>query len=120
MAGSMTDGVIERRDFSKIATQVEIPNLIDIQRRSYDRFLQRDASPQERDDIGLQAAFTSVFPIVDYNETAMIEFLDYARHGQIELPSRLFARREPDPGNADNGLRETIEVRLAIEHWDLK
>jgi DNA-directed RNA polymerase subunit beta len=78
MAGSMTDGVIERRDFSKIATQVEIPNLIDIQRRSYDRFLQRDASPQEREDIGLQAAFTSVFPIVDYNETAMIEFLDYA------------------------------------------
>jgi DNA-directed RNA polymerase subunit beta len=78
MAGSMTDGVIERRDFSKIATQVEIPNLIDIQRRSYDRFLQRDVSPQEREDIGLQAAFTSVFPIVDYNETAMIEFLDYA------------------------------------------
>jgi len=78
MAGSMTDGVIERRDFSKIATQVEIPNLIDIQRRSYDRFLQRDISPQEREDIGLQAAFTSVFPIVDYNETAMIEFLDYA------------------------------------------
>ena len=78
MAGSMTDGVIERRDFSKIATQVEIPNLIDIQRRSYDRFLQRDVPPQERDDIGLQAAFTSVFPIVDYNETAMIEFLDYA------------------------------------------
>ena len=78
MAGSMTEGVIERRDFSKIATQVEIPNLIDIQRRSYDRFLQRDASPQEREDIGLQAAFTSVFPIVDYNETAMIEFLDYA------------------------------------------
>ena len=78
MAGSMTDGVIERRDFSKIATQVEIPNLIDIQRRSYDRFLQRDASPPEREDIGLQAAFTSVFPIVDYNETAMIEFLDYA------------------------------------------
>ncbi len=78
MAGSMTDGVIERRDFSKIATHVEIPNLIDIQRRSYDRFLQRDVSPQEREDIGLQAAFTSVFPIVDYNETAMIEFLDYA------------------------------------------
>ncbi len=78
MAGSMTDGVIERRDFSKIATQVEIPNLIDIQRRSYDRFLQRDVLPQEREDIGLQAAFTSVFPIVDYNETAMIEFLDYA------------------------------------------
>ena len=49
-----------------------------------------------------------------------IEFLDYVRHGDLELPSRLFARRAPDPGNADNGLRETIEVRLAIEHWTLK
>jgi len=49
-----------------------------------------------------------------------IEFLDYTRRGNLELPSRLFARREPDPGNADNGLRETIEVRLAIEHWALK
>ena len=78
MAGATTDGVMERKDFSKIATQVEIPNLIDIQRRSYDRFLQKDARPEDREDIGLQAAFTSVFPIVDYNETAMIEFLDYA------------------------------------------
>jgi len=78
MAVSTTDGVRERKDFSKIATQVEIPNLIDIQRRSYDRFLQKDARPEDREDIGLQAAFTSVFPIVDYNETAMIEFLDYA------------------------------------------
>lgn len=49
-----------------------------------------------------------------------IEFLDYVRHGDLELPSRLFARRAPDPANADNGLRETIEVRLAIEHWTLK
>lgn len=49
-----------------------------------------------------------------------IEFLDYIRHGDLELPSRLFARREPDPGNGDHGLRETIEVRLAIEHWSLK
>jgi outer membrane lipoprotein LolB len=49
-----------------------------------------------------------------------IEFFDYARRGEWDLPGRLFARREPDPGNADHGLRETIEVRLAIEHWELK
>jgi DNA-directed RNA polymerase subunit beta len=74
---STTEGVRERRDFSKIPASAGIPNLIDIQRRSYDRFLQKDAGPEARQDIGLQAAFTSVFPIVDYNETAMIEFLDY-------------------------------------------
>ena len=48
-----------RLDFSKIPTSIQIPNLIEVQRRSYERFLQMDKLPQEREDNGLQSVFTS-------------------------------------------------------------
>ncbi|MFQ5579928.1 MAG: DNA-directed RNA polymerase subunit beta [Nitrospiria bacterium] len=67
-----------RRDFSKINVRVRIPNLIEIQKESYNRFQQVDLTPEQRQDIGLQSAFTSVFPVSDYNDTAMIEFIDYS------------------------------------------
>ena len=51
-----TNGHRERRDFAKITTQVGIPDLIEIQKRSYERFLQKDVSPERREDIGLQSA----------------------------------------------------------------
>ena len=66
-----------RRDFSKIDRVIDIPNLIDIQNRSFDRFLQADVDPQKRENIGLQAVFNSVFPIRDFNETASLEFVSY-------------------------------------------
>ncbi|MBI3994659.1 MAG: DNA-directed RNA polymerase subunit beta, partial [Nitrospirae bacterium] len=72
------DNLRHRKDFSKIQTKVEIPNLIDIQKSSYERFLQMPVSPEHRQDRGLQAAFNSVFPITDYNDTAMIELVDYS------------------------------------------
>jgi DNA-directed RNA polymerase subunit beta len=72
------NGNQERRDFAKITTQIGIPDLIEIQKRSYERFLQKEVSPERREEIGLQAAFTSVFPIDDYNETSRIEFIDYS------------------------------------------
>ena len=52
----------KRFDFSKIPATIQIPNLIEVQKRSYDRFLQMDWLPSERDDAGLQAVFQSVFP----------------------------------------------------------
>lgn len=70
--------VRERRDFSKIPVKIGIPNLIEIQKASYERFMQREALPDQRADIGLQSAFTSVFPISDYNNTTMVEFIDYS------------------------------------------
>ena len=66
-----------RRDFSKIDRVIDIPNLIDIQNRSFDRFLQADVDPQKRENVGLQAVFNSVFPIRDFNETASLEFVSY-------------------------------------------
>jgi len=66
-----------RRNFGRIKKIIEIPNLIEIQKRSYDEFLQRSLSPAERRDTGLQGVFRSVFPIKDFNETASLEFVSY-------------------------------------------
>jgi DNA-directed RNA polymerase subunit beta len=68
----------ERIDFSKIKTTVPIPNLIEIQRKSYERFLQMDRLPNEREDIGLQSVFKSVFPISDFRENSSLEFIEYS------------------------------------------
>src|SRR6184192_2554131 len=68
----------KRFDFSKIPATIQIPNLIEVQKRSYDRFLQMDRLPSERDDAGLQAVFQSVFPITDFRNVSQLEFVDYA------------------------------------------
>src|SRR3989440_1780516 len=75
--GRRTSQAPQRQDFSKIKTSVPIPNLIEIQRESYNRFLQMDALPEERKSIGLQSVFKSVFPISDFRETAMLDFVEY-------------------------------------------
>jgi DNA-directed RNA polymerase subunit beta len=66
-----------RRSFGKIKKIIDIPNLIEIQKRSYDEFLQADVAPEERADSGLQGVFKSVFPIKDFNENASLEFVSY-------------------------------------------
>src|ERR1700751_3823999 len=58
----------ERIDFSKIKTTVPIPNLIEIQKKSYERFLQMNRLPSEREDEGLQSVFKSGFPIRHFRE----------------------------------------------------
>jgi len=68
----------KRFDFSKIPATIQIPNLIEVQKRSYERFLQMDRLPSERDDAGLQAVFQSVFPITDFRNVSQLEFVDYA------------------------------------------
>jgi DNA-directed RNA polymerase subunit beta len=67
----------ERVDFSRVKTSVPIPNLIEVQKHSYERFLQMDLLPSERDDIGLQSVFQSVFPISDFRGFSELEFVDY-------------------------------------------
>jgi len=68
----------KRFDFSKIPATIQIPNLIEVQKRSYERFLQMDKLPSEREDGGLQAVFQSVFPITDFRNVSQLEFVDYA------------------------------------------
>jgi len=66
-----------RKTFAKIAKTIDIPNLINIQKQSYEKFLQADIPPEKREDIGLQGVFKSVFPIRDFNETSSLEFVSY-------------------------------------------
>jgi DNA-directed RNA polymerase subunit beta len=68
----------QRLDFAKIQGSIQIPNLIEVQMKSYQRFLQMDLLPSERDDAGLQSVFTSVFPIKDFREMSQLEFVDYS------------------------------------------
>ncbi len=66
-----------RRSYTKIGEIAEIPNLIGIQKSSYERFLQSTVDPEKREDVGLQKVFKSVFPVRDYNNTASLEFVAY-------------------------------------------
>ena len=66
-----------RRSFGKIPEVCEMPNLIEVQRNSYEKFLQRDVVPQNRSMEGLQEVFASVFPIRDFAGRAEIDFVKY-------------------------------------------
>ena len=78
MAEARVLGSRERIDFSKIKTSVPIPNLIEVQKHSYERFLQMYVAPSDREDVGLQAVFKSLFPIHDFRETSSLEFVEYS------------------------------------------
>ena len=78
MPQPLLPGIIKRMDFSKIPSTIEIPDLVEVQKRSYEDFLQKDADSERRAEKGLQAALMSVFPISDYNNTAILEFASYS------------------------------------------
>ncbi|MGB0909745.1 MAG: DNA-directed RNA polymerase subunit beta [Nitrospirales bacterium] len=78
MTQSVNQGIIQRQSFSKIPLTIQIPDLVEVQRRSYDEFLQAGTPPERRGDKGLHAALKSVFPIGDYNNSALLEFSNYA------------------------------------------
>ena len=78
MAETKTNTSRERTNFSKIRTAIQIPNLIEVQKNSYERFLQMNMLPEEREDTGLQAVFNSVFPISDFRGVSTLEFISYS------------------------------------------
>ncbi len=67
----------ERVEFSKKREIIDLPNLIEVQIKSYRQFLQADVFPEERKSVGLQEVFTELFPIKSYDEKTVIEFLSY-------------------------------------------
>ena len=77
MALSFTGRKRIRKSFGKIQEIATMPNLIEVQKASYDQFLQMDTVAQDRTDTGLEAVFRSVFPIRDFNETATLEYVKY-------------------------------------------
>ncbi|NOX20859.1 MAG: DNA-directed RNA polymerase subunit beta [Nitrospirae bacterium] len=98
----------ERLNFGKVKPLIDVPYLIEFQKTSYERFLQKDVPPDKRKNIGLQAAFNSVFPISDYNETATIELLEYS----IGEPK--FTPRECIDKGITYGAPLKIKVRLDL------
>jgi DNA-directed RNA polymerase subunit beta len=77
MAQSFTGKKRIRKSFGRIPEAVQMPNLIEVQRSSYEQFLQRDVRPADRNSDGLEAVFKSVFPIKDFNERAVLEYVSY-------------------------------------------
>ena len=67
-----------RRSFGKISEVVKMPNLIEVQRHSYDQYLQMYIKPEERSKEGLQEVFLSIFPIKDFSGKSMLEFVSYS------------------------------------------
>ena len=66
-----------RKNLGRVQRVIEVPNLIDIQKSSYDKFLQTTVPQSERQEVGLQAVFRSVFPIKDFNGTSELVFVSY-------------------------------------------
>ena len=77
MASSFTGRKRVRKNFGRLEAAVEMPNLIEVQRTSYEQFLQRDIPRNERTDTGIQEVFKSVFPIKDFSERGTLEFVAY-------------------------------------------
>jgi DNA-directed RNA polymerase subunit beta len=100
-----------RKDFSKLRSVIELPPLIEIQQKSFRQFLQSDVPPEQRVDIGLQGVFKSVFPIKGFNQTASLEFVQYAmdppRYEEQECRNRGMTYSAP----------MRVTVRLVV--WDI-
>src|SRR5690349_3406421 len=77
MASVIQNNFRVRKSYAKITKIIDIPNLIDIQKQSYEKFLQKDVPLDQREDIGLQGVFKSVFPIKDFSETSSLELVSY-------------------------------------------
>ena len=77
MARSFTGRKRIRRTFGRIPEVTEMPNLIEVQKQSYDHFLQMDIAPEDRESVGLEEVFSSVFPIMDFSERAELQFVRY-------------------------------------------
>ena len=82
MANSFTGRKRVRKEFGKIRAVAAMPNLIEVQKSSYDTFLQMNESADERGQHGLQEVFRSVFPIKDFSERGTLEFVKY----ELEAP----------------------------------
>ncbi len=99
---------VERHSFSKLKESVEMPNLLDVQLASYEGFLQRDVPPEKRENAGLQAVFTSIFPITDVHELFSLEFVKYS------LGEPRYSQRECRERNMTYGAPLKATLRLVV------
>ena len=66
-----------RRSFGKLTAPIKVPHLLKVQLDSFERFLQRDVPPDQREDKGLEAVFRSVFPVSDFSGSSTLEYVHY-------------------------------------------
>ncbi|KAA0258480.1 DNA-directed RNA polymerase subunit beta [Deferribacter autotrophicus] len=102
---------IERFNFSKIKKVLEVPDLLEVQKKSYAEFLQMDKDPSEREDKGLEAVFKEVFPITDFNEMSVLEYVSYS----IESPK--YTPREALDRNTTYAA--PLKVRVRLVNYDI-
>ena len=108
MAYSYTEKKRIRKDFGKHPKVMDLPPLLAMQLNSYRKFLQLDIAPEERADKGLQAAFKSVFPIVGFSGSAMLEYVSY------RLVNPVFDVKECQLRGITYASSVRVKVRLVI------
>ncbi len=112
MAYSFTEKKRIRKDFGKRPTILEVPFLLATQIDSYRKFLQEDKPVDDRESVGLHAAFKSVFPIVSYSGNALLEYVSY------RLGEPVFDVRECQLRGATFAAPLRVRVRLVIYDKD--
>lgn len=101
-----------RKFFGKVKTVAEIPNLIQVQKASYESFLQLELLPHQREDKGLESVFKSVFPISDYEGQATLEYVKY----ELEEPKY----SEEECGQRGVNYAASLKVTLRLIVWDIE
>ncbi len=108
MAYTFTEKKRIRKDFGKRSSILEVPYLLAIQLNSYREFLQEHDEPAARREVGLHAAFRSVFPITSYSGSAMLEYVSY------RLGDPVFDVRECQLRGLTYAAPLRVKLRLAI------
>ncbi|MDG1274568.1 MAG: DNA-directed RNA polymerase subunit beta, partial [Alphaproteobacteria bacterium] len=109
--GSLTSRKRVRKSFGRISEVAPMPNLIEIQKSSYDHFLQVNVKVEDRDSVGLQEVFKTVFPIKDFAENSMLEFVRY------ELEEPKFDVEECQQRGLTFAAPLKVTLRLVV--WDV-
>ena len=114
MAYSYTEKKRIRKSFSRLPDVMQVPNLLAIQMDSYEQFLQKNKKPKERKNVGLQAAFTSIFPIQSHTGNAELQFVEYY------LGAPEFDERECIMRGSTFAAPLRVKIRLIIKDKDNK
>ena len=113
-----------RKNFGHVKQVVEIPHLIEMQQKSYARFMQKDVAPEARDEAGLQSAFKSVFPISDFTGASLLEFVEYrigepkyseeeclSRGNTYEAPMKIVVRLLSYDVDKESGVQSLRDIK---------
>jgi DNA-directed RNA polymerase subunit beta len=114
MAYSYTEKKRIRKSFAQLPTVMDVPYLLAIQVDSYEQFLQEHKKPKGRENIGLQAAFTSIFPIESHTGNAELQFVEYY------LGAPEFDVRECITRGSTYAAPLRVKIRLVIKDKDVK